>query len=186
MALRRGFKAEANRIAVNIRAGMDLRPIDPLDPWRVCEHFDIEVIELSTLLAEDGAAVGAHFLREAKGVFSGMTITLGMRRAIVHNDSHAPERQRSDIAHELAHCFLKHPLVPLLGEGGDRNRDSLIEEEASFLGGVLLIPNEAAHHIVKSGLGSSAKGVYGVSPKMLAYRLRVSGANIVAARRARY
>ena len=94
MALRRGFKAEANRIALRVRAGMDLSPIDPLDPWRVCKHFDIEVIELSKLRAEDGTFVGAHFLREAKGAFSAMTLTCGLRRAIVHNDSHVPVRRR--------------------------------------------------------------------------------------------
>lgn len=46
-AFKRGFKAEANRIALDIRAQMGLAAIDPIDPVEVCRHFDIELIKLS-------------------------------------------------------------------------------------------------------------------------------------------
>jgi hypothetical protein len=46
----------------------------------------------------------------------------------------------------------------------------------------LLIPNEAAVHIVREGLVSAAQGIYGVSQQMLDYRLRVSGAYTIHAR----
>jgi hypothetical protein len=185
MPLRHGFKAEANRIALKVRSGLLVGPTDPLDPWVVCDYFDTEVIRLSDLQDGDGAQVGRHFLRIEREAFSAVTIPDGCRRVIVHNDSHSPVRQRSNLTHELAHCFLGHSLTPVWAADGDRARDARVEEEAAFLGGALLITNEAAHHIVKSRIEATAATIYGVSHDMLTYRLKVSGAQITAFRRAK-
>lgn len=96
--------------------------------------------------------------------------------AIVHNDAHHPDRQRSNICHELGHCFLGHRFTPPLTESGERIRDGGIEAEANFFAGSLLIPNEAAIHIMRQGLVPVARQIYGVSQPMLVYRLRMSGA----------
>ena len=61
--------------------------------------------------------------------------------------------------------------LPLLANG-DHDRHSGIEEEAAFLGGALLIPNEAAVHIISIGMSASvATARHGVSLSMLTYRL---------------
>ncbi|WP_158927360.1 ImmA/IrrE family metallo-endopeptidase [Acidisphaera sp. S103] len=185
MPFRHGFKAEANRIALKVRSALQLGPTDPLDPWVACNHFEISVICLSDLRDGDGTQVGRHFLRIEREAFSAVTIPDGCRRVIVHNDSHSSVRQRSNLTHELAHCFLGHSVTPLWTADGDRARDARVEEEAAFLGGSLLITNEAAHHIVKSRMEATAATIYGVSYDMLTYRLRVSGAQITAFRRAR-
>lgn len=183
MALQHGFKARANRIALQIRAEMNLVPTDPLDPWAVCGRFDIAVCKLSKIKAADGSQHGSHFLTCGKAEFSAMTVPVGATRVIVHNDIHAPARQRSNLMHELAHCFLGHPITPPLLENGERDRDGGIEGEAAFLGGVLLIPDVAALHIVRQALPpGSAEAIYGVSSTMLTYRLRVSGAVTIAKR----
>ncbi len=184
MALRHGFKTKANSIAVEIRGVLGLAPTAPLDPWVVCRHYDVVVLKLSGLVDENGGAVGHHFLHVDRESFSGLVVPLGMSTAIVHNDSHAPVRQRSNLFHELAHLFLGHPITLLLSADGTRDRDGSVEEEAAFLGGCLLIPNEAARYIVNSGSQSTAAKTFGVSSSMLTYRLRVSGANQIAARRA--
>jgi Zn-dependent peptidase ImmA (M78 family) len=167
----RGFKAQANRIAVEIRDALDLCAWAPLDPLAVCQEFEIEVIPLSAY----GALV-SHFMGAGRSAFSAVTVPCGLRRAIVHNDSHHPYRQRSNIMHELAHGFLGHPPCSTFDCDGERVYDGGVEAEASFLAGCLLITNEAAWHIVRSGLTDVARGMYGVSKKMLDYRLRVSGA----------
>jgi hypothetical protein len=100
LAFRRGFKAEANRISLRVREQMGLTPIDPIDPVKVCAHFDILLIPLS----EYGRRFAA-FLGSAKSSFSAVTVPCGLQTAIVHNDSHHPYRQRSNICHELSHCF---------------------------------------------------------------------------------
>jgi hypothetical protein len=167
----RGFKAEANRIAVAVRADLGLGARDPLDPLAVCQHFEIDVVPLTTL----GRGV-SHFTDVERGAFSAVTVPCGMRRAIVHNDRHHPDRQRSNIMHELAHAFLKHKPCSAFNCDGERHYDGGIEAEAAFLAGALLITNEAAWHIVRTGLLRVARRIYGVSQQMLDYRLRVSGA----------
>lgn len=104
---------------------------------------------------------------------------------IVHNDNHHEHRQRSNICHELAHCFLGHKSTPPLNAAGERMHDGGIEAEANFLAGCLLLPNEAAVHVVMNGLKSRARSIYGISNAMLEYRLRVSGAQAIYARASR-
>jgi hypothetical protein len=161
---------------LRVRAQMGLDPVDPIDPLAICTHFDIELIRLSDLDQQSA------FLVSDNSPFSAVTVPCGFTTAIVHNDSHHPYRQRSNICHELAHCFLGHKCTPPLTPSGERARDGGIEAEANFLAGTLLMPNEAAIYVVRSGLVAQAQGVYGVSSPMLEYRLRVSGAQRIQAR----
>lgn len=179
LEFRRGFKAEANRIALRVRDHLHLRPIDPIDPVDICTHFDVALIKLSEVHSD------SPFLGGDNSSFSAVTVPCGWRTAIVHNDSHHPYRQRSNICHELAHCFLGHECTPPLTEDGDRAHDGGVEAEANYLAGTLLIPNEAAIHIVREGLTLQAQGIYGVSSPMLTYRLQISGAHRIHERRMR-
>ena len=172
-------------MSLHLRDQLGLGPIDPIDLGCLCDHFDIIVVPLRDLRDEDGRVPGLHFLGEGASTFSALTMPVGPRRVIVHNDCHGESRQRSNIAHELAHCFLGHPLTPPLLENGDRARHSGLEEEAAFLGGALLVPNEAACHVVRMGLNlDGAAREYGVSRVMLEYRIRMSGAQRIAQRSA--
>src|SRR3546814_865102 len=137
MTFPRGFKARANRIAVRVRHDLGLPPEAPLDPLQVCRHYDIEVIPLSKL-----GTLGDHFLQIEPSAFSAVTVPCGLRCAIIHNDGHAPVRQRSNLAHEIAHGLLGHKAMPPLTTDGERHFDGGIEAEANFLGGTLLITNE--------------------------------------------
>ena len=101
----------------------------------------------------------------------------GSHRLIVNNDGHSPARQASNLAHELAHALLMHQPSPALDERGCRAVDDEIEEEANWLGGVLLVPAPAALRIVRQGLSEQhAAGLYGVSADMLRWRLNMTGA----------
>ena len=182
MQFAHGFKTRANRIAVKVRRDLGLIAEEPLDPWQVCDHFEIGVIKLSDLRSPTGDLIGHHFLRIETDVFSAITVVRGMRRAIVHNDRHAPVRQRSNLMHEIAHALLGHRTTPLLQGNGERTFDQVIEAEAHFLGGTLLITNEAAYRIARYGLEGTAADLYGVSGQMLRYRLQVSGARKRVAR----
>jgi hypothetical protein len=156
---------------------MGLGPLDPIDPVEVCAHFEIILLKLSELECDVWP-----FLGDSGSSFSAMIVPCGWRTAIVHNDSHHPYRQRSNICHELAHCFLGHRCTPPLTESGERTRDGGVEAEAEFLAGSLLIPNEAALHIIRQELVAMAQGIYGVSQPMLEYRLRMSGARTIHSR----
>jgi Zn-dependent peptidase ImmA (M78 family) len=174
LTFRWGFKAEANRIAVRIREQMGLTASDPIDPIEVCREFDIELIPLSQSDIDTSA-----FLGKDRAVFSAVTVPRGARTAIVHNDSHHRYRQRSNICHELGHCFLGHKHTPPLTSSGERIRDGSIEGEANFLAGALLLTNEGALHVLRKGLLPVAQGLYGISKPMLDYRLNISGAQAI-------
>lgn len=174
--LRWGFKAEANRLAHEIRGELGLLPVDPLDPWALANHLAIPVYPLSALRAEAPFAV-AHFMEVDAGAFSAMTVFCGTRRAIMHNDAHSAGRQASDLAHELVHALLGHAPTPALDARGCRDWDGEVEAEADCLAGALLIPAEAALLIARRGWPlEQAAQRYRVSVAMVRYRLNICGA----------
>lgn len=174
--MRRGFKTEAKEIAREVRGDLGIGMTDPLDPWRLAKWLGIPVFRLSEF---GGDAQGAfrHFSGAGRSVFSAVTVFDGNRRWIVHNDSHSAARQASNLCHELAHGLLLHPPTPALDDRGCRFWSNEIEEEANWLSGVLLVPDEAAIAVVKRGIDlAHAASFYGVSTPMMRFRINVSGA----------
>jgi Zn-dependent peptidase ImmA (M78 family) len=187
MALRRGFKAEANWYASSLRKELDIAPHLPLCPWQLAEHLGFPVFPLSAYIAVEPDAVA--YLRSGKGQkdFSAVTLSAGQERFIVHNDAHDEKRQAADISHELAHGLLLHPPVAILDPSGRRNYDRAMEEEANWLGPALLVSDEAAMHIAALGLPiSKASDMYGASEPLVRMRLNVTGAYQRVANRRRY
>jgi Zn-dependent peptidase ImmA (M78 family) len=180
--VRRGFKKEANEIAVGVRSELGLTSSAPLNPWRLANHLEIPVLALSEF-RQVAASCTAHFSAVEPDAFSAVTVFDGPRRLIVHNDSHATTRQASNLAHELAHGLLLHPPAPALDARGCREWDDDIEQEASWLAGALLIPEAAALVIARRRTPvQDAARQYGVSPAMIRFRMNVTNAYV----RARY
>jgi Zn-dependent peptidase ImmA (M78 family) len=178
LSTRHGFKAEAERISLRVRCKLNLSPTDRIDPEAVCQHFDIHLLRMT-----DSECDVSMFSGNDNDKFSAMTVRSGMMTAIVHNDTHHIYRQRSNICHELAHCLLGHHGCTILNDNGTRTYNSEIEDEAGYLGGALLLPREAALHVLENGLKPQAQRLFGVSRPMLDYRLRISGAQTIFERR---
>lgn len=177
MKLRRGFKKEANEIAVDIRKELHLQATAPLNPWCLAEYLDIPIMTLSDLKA-DAPFAYEHFTHHDTSAFSAVTVFNGTKRQIVHNDSHILGRQASNLAHEVSHALLLHPATPALDDTGCRNWDQEIEDEASWLAGTLLVPDEAAVMIVRKGLSiDEAATMFGTSLSMMKFRINMSGAH---------
>jgi len=124
-----------------------------------------------------------YFLSTNRSEFSAVTVFRGIERTILHNDSHSLGRQASNLAHELSHALLLHPSTPPIDSRGCRDWDPVLEEEAEWLAGSLLISDEAALHIVRTEMSlDEAQAHYGVSKKMLQFRLNVTGARVRVAR----
>jgi Zn-dependent peptidase ImmA (M78 family) len=186
VAYRRGFKTYANTIATQIRSEFGLRTIDRLDPWALAVDLEIPVWPLSDLALEAPDAV-AHLTNGEPEAFSAVTIFQGPRRTIVNNDAHVRGRQASDIAHEVGHGLLQHRPTPALNDHGCRLWDQGIEDEAQWLGGVLLIPEEGALWIVRQGMcEADAAEHFAVTPAMVRYRVNVTGAKMRVARIERF
>jgi Zn-dependent peptidase ImmA (M78 family) len=180
--LRRGFKTEANDIAREIRQELRLAPTERLNPWTLARHLEIPVEPLG-LMTEDVAFAVAHFTVGDPSAFSAVTVFCGLARRIVHNDAHSLERQASNLAHELSHALLLHPPTPALDDRGCRDWDPELENEATWLGGALLVSEEAALLVVRQGLSLQAAAQrYRVSEPMMRFRLNVTGAHARVAR----
>jgi Zn-dependent peptidase ImmA (M78 family) len=180
--LRRGFKKEAHALAREVRADLGLTPADPLDPFALAELLEIPIHPLSELQFDAAEAV-RHLMERDPSAFSAVTVFEGTRKTIWHNDGHVLVRQRSNLAHEIAHALLLHTPGSAPDPFRSRPWDPTAEEEAQWLGGALLVSDEAAFSIAYSGadtVGEASR--YGVSTDMLNYRLNVTGAFIRASR----
>ena len=176
MALRRGFKSEAEGIAGQVRKELGIEPHQPIAPERIGELLGIEI------RAGDKLIPRSKFeeLDEIQpGAFSACTLqpTPG-RLVVVYNPLSTVERRRSDLAHELAHTLLDHELsrIERLGDLTFLSCDSVQEEEAAWLGGCLLLPRELLMAEVRQGLSETAIAEkHVVSVEMARYRLNVTG-----------
>lgn len=176
MELRRGFKTEAHDISREIRCELKLALTDPLDPWLLANYLEIPISTLS-FMKDDAPFAAYHFSNIDPTAFSAVTVFYGYNRKIIHNDSHHDVRQASNIAHELSHALLHHLPTPALDDRGSRNWNQTVEDEASWLGGALLVSEEAALMIARNKLSlSEAAQRYHVSEEMIRFRLNVTGA----------
>ena len=180
----RGFKTWCERYAAQKRAELGLKPSDPLDPLRLAEHLQIKVWKpenipgmsadlLEVLLRNDGVTPSC---------WSAVTLVENGKCVVILNSSHSPGRQASDLMHELAHRIRQHQTREIeISESGlmlVRDYDKAQEEEADWLSGCLLLPREALVSIKRRRLElADAATTFGVSQRMLTYRLAKTGVN---------
>jgi Zn-dependent peptidase ImmA (M78 family) len=174
--MERGFKSYASRLALEVRAELALSVLDPLDPWALAEHLGIPIDGVRSFARE--VPRSRIFGGRERASFSAVTVLDGPMRRIVVNDYHVPARQVSSIAHELAHGLLMHPPAPPFDPRTMlRVHIPVIEQEASFLGGALLVTEAAALAVVANGNDIRAGASrYGVSEDLMRWRINVTGA----------
>jgi hypothetical protein len=174
--LRRGFKADAERIAELVRRDLGLEPLDRIDCFALAEAWGIPVVSLGEL-REDGASESSiGRLMSAETGFSAATVVVGPRRLIVYNPRHEPGRKASSLAHELAHLILEHEAAPAIGVGGCRHWDSRQEAEADWLGGTLLVPRAGAlAWMLQSDDVDAGARNFGVSVELFRWRINHTG-----------
>src|SRR5438093_1618957 len=113
--MRRGFKAEAERLAEKIRNDMQLRPSDPLDALHLARHVGADVRCADELTSLEKLQT----LDELQpGCFSACTFTVGDHHVIVYSPLSSVGRRQSDIAHEVAHLVLQHSMKSVQKIGG--------------------------------------------------------------------
>lgn len=186
MALRRGFKTEANQLSKDIRRELELAPEAPLNPWELADYLGIPIWTLSEMRRLAPDAVNYFTVRNTSE-FSATTVFDGNARTIVHNDAHSKGRQSNNIAHEIAHGLLLHPPQPALDARGCRNWNNDFEEEAKFLSAALLVSEDAALYIVRNNISVDDAAIqYGASRPVINWRLRITGAFTRVARTRNY
>jgi len=155
--------------------------IHSLNPKMNAEK-DAQALRAVLGFAEEGPIPNLIGALENKGIlvflfecdderFSGMNGLVDGRPYIVINKNHSPERQRSTLAHELAHVFFVEP----------ESDDSKWEKYMTAVSGAFLFPQEDAinelgvrRRLVTPDMAMVAKE-YGISLQMLAKRAQVLG-----------
>jgi Zn-dependent peptidase ImmA (M78 family) len=188
MTLRRGFRAEAERIAAAIRADLGVAPSDKLPLDDAAGARGVRVVSAAELVDVDRLA---DLERIQAFAFSACTFDVGGSAVIVFNPLRSEPRRQSDVAHELAHLILKHELSEVHEVAGlpFRTCRSDQEEEATTLGGALLLPRPLLLKALSRGMGvEDIAGKYAVTPEMARFRVNTTGAvhqlNRARARRA--
>ena len=176
MALRRGFKSEAERIARRVQVELGMNAAQPVTPEALAELLGIEI------RAGDDLIPRKRFveLEEAQpGAFSACTLRPSADRVvIVYNPLCAKSRRTSDLAHELAHTLLGHELsrVEKLGDVTFLSCDPVQEEEAAWLSGCLLLPRALLMaEVRRERSATDIARTCNVSEGMARYRMNVTG-----------
>jgi Zn-dependent peptidase ImmA (M78 family) len=177
MALRRGFKSEANWYARSFRLDLGMPEDSALCPFDLAHHLGVAVLSLTEF--RDCCPDEVAYFHTAKGrkEFSALTAIRNEQRLVIYNDANSAKRSNADVMHELAHIVLFHPPKPPISPDGSRHYDGVLEEEANWLGPALLVSDEAAVSAARNGWTlSQSSDFFGVSEELVRMRLNVSGA----------
>lgn len=184
--MRRGFKAEAERVAVEVRNRLGLQAMAPVDPWAYAELLGVVVLDFDALGLTPKDA--EQLLNVDPESWSGLTLKEGDTHYVVINPAHVRARQVNTMMHELAHIQLKHTpkRVDISVSGlmllSDYPADQ--EEEADWLSASVLLPRDALCHYRSIGWSTAEIcNHYGVSTQLCDWRLRMTGVNVQLRRR---
>jgi Zn-dependent peptidase ImmA (M78 family) len=179
--LERGFKAWCERFSVAKRKELQISASGPIDPWTLADNQDVAVWTPSDVVGLSQEKIDVLLRNDGTpSCWSAVTLMVGTKTVVILNSSHPKGRQANDLTHELAHRILNHvPQEMDVTPDGImmlKSYDKVQEEEADWLSSCLLLPRDALLSIRRRRLElSDAAKEYGVSQKMLSYRLARSG-----------
>ncbi len=181
-AFHHGFKTWCEKYACEIRAELGTSKEKSIDLRGLARHLKIKVLLVNEIpnLSQECLEVLLRNDGKTPSCWSAVTLVVGDKKLIVLNSSHSVARQSSDLAHELAHQILKHSARQVLTSAEGlmliESYDTLEESQADWLSACILLPREALIAIRKLKIDDvTAASTYGVSLKMLKYRLAITG-----------
>lgn len=182
-SLKRGFKAEAERIATECREKLGIHPCAPLCAFALAKFLGIEVYDATHFLSEVDDVNRLSGLNGTDCGWSALTMENKFgKRLIVHNPFHTPARQQSNIMHEIAHILCKHKKKPL-PEGinlpfGMRDFDKEQEDEAIYLGATLQLSRPCLLWAKKRNMNNAEiANHFNASIEMVNFRIASTGVN---------
>lgn len=174
--MRRGFKAQAERLSIEIRERHGCADDEPAPLDAVAADLGIEILSADVLVSRERLEELQDLQPDA---FSAATFSRPSgKKVVVYNPLGTEGRVRSNQAHELAHVLLDHKVrtIEQVGDLKILTCDVEQEEEADWLGGCLLLPRELLLKAAFKGL--NAQGVadtFKTSEPMARFRLNASG-----------
>lgn len=173
--MRRGFKAEAERLALAERQALGLSATDRLDPQALATRHDVVIWPLERLRAVIPNDI-EHLLVVDGACFSAATVIRDGRIAVVYNESHAAGRCANSITHELGHIILGHPPTNAFDAFGNRNFPKEFEDEATWFAGCLLVPKDAVRPVMSRHGNDFTRGAdhFGISVELMRWRVNAT------------
>lgn len=175
--LGRGFKTDAENISHNIRSRMQLASHERLRAKHLAKCLGIRLLKPVDLSWTDQAQFEEHFSLLRKHWSAFLLPEAGHKRIIVSNPASVPERQESDLFHEIAHVICDHKPKPinLVGEMAMRCFDDEDEKQAEFLGYALHLSKDALFHSLKQGFAQpKICETYRASQELVRHRINLT------------
>lgn len=179
----RGFKSWAERTAISIRSRLKIKPYDPLSPFDLAQLLEVKLLKPEDIIGLEPGHL-AQLIRNDNGSWSAVTLCIGKKNILIYNSSHAPQRQSTDIMHELSHIIIGHKPTRFFVSPDPkidipiRDYDKKQEDEADWLSYCLLLPRIALEHIKKSEMSEAeVLQSYKVSSILLNMRMGLTGVN---------
>lgn len=177
--MRRGFKTQAEILALKHRTNLGLSARDRLDPKAFLASIGIIVWNPNDIPGVDPKHLHQLTVVDPDS-WSGITIKEGGKTAIILNSTHPNSRQANTLMHEWAHIELRHkPSRADRSAGGIlllSDYPQELEDEADWLAGCILAPRDGL--LFHCGSGLSADEVarhYGISTQLANWRIGKTG-----------
>ena len=178
---RRGFKKWTDEKVLEIRKQLGLQEYSPVCAFELCQLYHIPIFTPCDF-PDLPSKYRSELLGNGASYWSALTIRInGSSHIIIYNPTHSPERQQSDIMHELGHIICGHTL------GDDdsgcftgylRNIDGEKEDEASWFGACMQLPRPALLYCLRKRMSiEDIAKEYNCSSDMARYRINKSGVN---------
>ena len=177
--MRRGFKAQAEKLALKHRSKMNLSERDRLYPLQFLRSEGILVWK-----EDEVPGVDPSHLHQLTNVdpdsWSGITLQENEKTLIIYNSTHPATRTANTLMHEWSHLELRHK-----PNRADRSESGLLllsdypselEEEADWLAGCILAPREGLLFHCRNGMSPNDVAVhYGISSQLANWRIGKTG-----------
>jgi hypothetical protein len=177
-----GFKTFAEKKSIDYRKLLGLEPYDFLCAFKLCKYLNIPL-----LTPYDVPNLEKEYLNNLLGVgsdnWSAVSIQIESGKyIIIHNNTHSPTRQQSNIMHELAHILCEHTSLDTQLynlPASLRTYNESQEAEAIWLGGSLQLPRELLIHFLKTKTNiKTIAHLNTASEEMVQYRINVTGVSL--------
>jgi hypothetical protein len=169
------------RIALKIREFAGVALDHPLDPWQLCAHVKLRIVDIKQLSGLS-AETRQLLLTDGTRAWSGAT-TMPLPdgwRLVFLNPNHSRERQAATLMEEICHIILGHSpsqlMPPIEGQEKSRFRNfNQAQEEAAYaIGAAALIPYYVLRMAVERGVSvERIAQKFRVSRELIIYRIKV-------------
>jgi Zn-dependent peptidase ImmA (M78 family) len=174
--LKAGFRKNSEKISLSFRKELGLNLFDPLPARVLAKHLKIEILTPKDIIGLTQPKKDI-LLNKGSKEWSAVTILTENNYIIIHNDSHLPERQESNLMHEVAHILCEHKVSSIDSVDGllFRRYNPEQEAEASFMGACLQLPRLALKWALSRGMQLEQIAIhFNASIEMVRFRTNIT------------